>query len=209
VWTVDDINKANDYREFWWTLNTSPENVIRLHRESATIRGWRHGNLLDVHFALPGAAEYPKPHVLSLVQDEATPSSYRYLPQPRRRVGDYVRPGEMVNGIVFVRPRLVAKVAGYNGRFMSVMIPRRKGDDSAAVTRLESVPNSLAMRIAFPDVEDTLIFAYEHNLLEAADVKARGRWCVVRRDRRTRRVLDYELGEGTSLSVANRRLGVR
>ena len=35
AWTVDDLNFANDYREFWWALNTHPDNKIRLAGSSA------------------------------------------------------------------------------------------------------------------------------------------------------------------------------
>ena len=136
VWTVDDIDKADDYREFWWQLNTSPENTIAIRRDSATIKGWRRGNLMDVHWALPAPHEYPKPHTLSLAQDVATPSSYNYIPDPFERAKGVSRPAEMVHGPVYYRPRLLAKVAGWNGRFMALMIPRRKGERPARVERL-------------------------------------------------------------------------
>ena len=105
----------------------------------------------------------------------------------------------MVHGPVYVRPRLLGKVAGYNGRFMSVMIPRRKGEKAPKASRLKSIDNSLAVKITFPAVEDTLIFAYEHDLLEADGIVGRGQWCVVRRSRATGEVLAYELGHGTKL----------
>jgi hypothetical protein len=199
--TIDDINKAHDFREFWWTLNTCPENVITLRGKSATIKGWRKGNLLDVYFALPAPEEYPKPHTLALAQDERTTSSYDYIKNPRERAAEYLRPAAMVEGIVFVRPRLVAKVAGYNGRFMAVMLPRVKGERPPRVERLASLPASLALRIAWEKYEDTVIWAYEHNLLEAGDVRSVGQWCVVRRERRTGRVRAHALGQGTELSV--------
>ncbi|MCX5661601.1 MAG: hypothetical protein NTW19_18140 [Planctomycetota bacterium] len=220
VWTVEDLNKAHDFREFWWTLNTSPENRIELRHGdvassgatgspgSATITGWRKGNHLDVHFALPAPREYPRPHTLALAQDETTTSSWDYVKDPRGNVPNFVRPAAMVNAIVFLKPRLIAKVAGYNGRFMSLMLPRRKGEVPARVERLESVDCSLALRVTFEKVEDTIIWAYEHHLLEAGDVVARGRWCVVRRSRKTGRVLDHALGEGTRLNVAGKELKV-
>jgi len=206
VWTVDDINKANDYREFHWQLHTSPENKITIHGETAVIEGWRHGNLLDVHFALPDPKLYPKPHTLKLSQDVATPSSYNYVTAPYERAKQFSRPADMVHYSVFYRPRLLAKVAGYNGRFMSVMVPRRRGTERAQVVRLASIANSIAVKITFPQVEDTIIFAYEHNLLEAGDVVGRGQWCVVRRSRRSGHVLCHALGHGTSLAVSARRL---
>jgi hypothetical protein len=112
----------------------------------------------------------------------------------------------MLHYCAFRRPRLIAKVTGLNGRFLSVMVPRRRGERAAAVRRLPSIDNSLAVRITFPRVEDTLVFAYDHNLLEAGDVSGRGLWCVVRRSRATGRVVQWELGRGTELSVAGRTL---
>jgi hypothetical protein len=194
VWMVDDINKANDWAEFWWQLHTSPENVIEIHDGRASIRGWRKGNFLDVHFALPDPNRYPKPHQLTIEQDEATPSSHKYVGNARERAKAFKRPSDMLHGAVFLRPRLLAKVAGYNGRFLSVMIPRRKGERPAKVQQLPSLDNSLALRITFAGVEDTLIWAYEHNLLEAGEVKARGNWTVVRRSLRTGKVMEQATG---------------
>lgn len=204
--TVDDLNKANDFHEFWWTLNTCPENTITLHDPSATITGWRKGNHLDVHFALPAPEEFPKPHTLALAQDECTTSSHHYIKNPRERAADYIRPAAMVEGIVFVRPRLIAKVSGYNGRFMAALLPRRRGETPAQVERLASLPSSLALRITWEKVEDTVIWAYEHNLLEAGDVRGVGQWCVVRRARSSGRIVHYALGAGTGLAVGGRRL---
>ncbi|MBI2440257.1 MAG: hypothetical protein HYV35_02685 [Lentisphaerae bacterium] len=209
VWTVEDINKANDWAEFWWQLHTCPENTIALRGAEATITGWRHGNHLDVAFALPDPASFSPAHTLALAQDVATSSSYKYVSPPEHYVSRFARPADMVHGPVFMRPRLLAKVGGYNGRFMALMIPRRKGDQPAQVERLASLDNSLAVRITFRDVEDTLIFAYEHNLLEAGDVKGRGQWCVVRRARRSRRVLARTLGQGTALRAGGRHLAGR
>jgi hypothetical protein len=208
VWTVDDINKANDWAEFWWQLHTSPENAITINGDSATIRGWRRGNLLDVHFALPDPASYPKPYALALSQDVATPSSVKYVGDVAAAAARFPRPADMLHGPVFQRPRLIAKVSGWNGRFMSLMLPRAKGRKPAKVERLPSLVNSLAVRITFPNlgVQDTLIWAYEHHLLEAGDVRARGNWCVVRQATANGKVLSHAIGEGTSLIVAGKRL---
>jgi hypothetical protein len=194
VWTVDDINKANDWAEYWWQLQTSPENVIATRAGGATITGWRHGHRLDVHFALPAVNEYPKPHALEVTQDVCATSSHRYVSNAADMAKTYRRPSDMVHGPCYIRPRLIAKVTGYNGRFMSVMIPRRRGDRPARVERIESIPNSLALQITFPDVQDTLIFAYEHLLLEAGEAHERGPWCVIRRSRKSGRVTARELG---------------
>lgn len=206
VWTVEDINKNNDWGEYWWQLQTSPENIITTRANSATIKGWRHGNLLDVRFAIPEPHEYPRPHTLSITQDVCSTSSYKYIPDVEASVRRYRRPADMVHGPVYARPRLLGKVAGLNGRFMSVMIPRWNGEKPASVMRLKCIANSLAVKVAFENVEDTLIFAYEHNLLAAGGVEGRGQWCVTRRARGTGRVLAWELGNGTSLVVDGRKI---
>lgn len=200
VWTVDDINKANDWAEFWWQLQTSPENEITLEGERAVIRGWRQGNLLDVHFALPFPHEYPRPHTLELAQGFAAPSSHKYM-DAAQMAREAVRPSDMLHHAVWRRPNLLAKVRGLNGRFMALMLPRRKDQPPAAVERLPAVDNSFALRITFGAVEDILIFAFEHNLLEAADVRGRGQWCVVRRARASGTLLDFALGDGTELTA--------
>jgi hypothetical protein len=201
VWMVEDINKANDWAEFWWQLHSSPENEITLHEQSATIRGWRHGNLLDVHFALPALDAYPKAHTLTLAQDLATPSSYKYVKNLEQDAKSFARPSDMVHHRVLMRPRLLGKVAGYNGRFLSVLIPRRKGEPPARVERLPSLDNSLAVRITFGNVEDTFIWAYEHNLLEAGGVSARGQWIIERRARRDGRLVTREVAGATGLGL--------
>jgi len=206
VWVVDDINKDNDWAEYWWQLHTCPENTIQTHKSHATTTGWRHGNKMDVHFALPAPDEYLRPHELvELTQDEVEPSSYNYVgPFRKERLAQFSRPAEQIHYSTFVRPRLLAKIAGLNGRFMSIMLPREKGTKAAKVKRLKSLPGCLAVRITFGDVEDVLMFAHEHRVLDAADVSARADWCVVRRSRKSGKVLDYALGEGARLEVAGR-----
>lgn len=190
AWVVDDINKADDWAEYWWQLQSSPENSIVINGQVATITGWRHGNLLDVHFILPTPDEYPRPHVLQeLTQDIGTVSSYKYVPDPAARVAEYLRPAAMLHGPVYQRPRLLAKIAGYNGRFMALLLPRRPGTEPARVERLPGLPATLAVKIVCGDVEDVIVFAFEHHVLEAGGVSARAPWCVVRRRRDSGRVL--------------------
>ena len=208
VFTVEDVNKAHDYHEFWWLLNVHPDSRIELNGDWATVVGAYHGNLLDVHFALPAPDEYPKPHTLTLEQHlQLAGSPKEYGGDPHKSAQEYRRlVGLLEYGPVFERPRLDAKVAGYNGRFMALLLPRCKDTPPAKVERLPTMDNVLAVRISFPQVEDTIIWAYEHHLLEAGDVKARGNWCVVRRNRVTGEVLRYALHDGARLEVAGKHL---
>jgi hypothetical protein len=205
VWIVDDINKNNDWAEYWWQLHTSPENTIEIRGDSATVTGWRSGNQMDVHFVLPDSSEYPRPHELQeLYQDIAEPSSYKYVTNIEEHLEKFDRPADQVHYAAFRRPRLIARIGGYNGRFMTLLLPRHADDPEPQVERLDSLPVSLAVRIRFREVEDTLIFAHEHNVLRANGVNGLGHWCLVRRHRETREVLEYELGEGTYLEVDGR-----
>ena len=205
AFTVEDVNKADDYREFWWLLNVHPDSRIELHDNWATVIGATHGNLLDVHFALPAPQEYPKPHTLTLHQHvQLAGSPKEYGGDPHAAAEEYKRRiGNLAYGPVFERPRLVAKVAGYNGRFMALMLPRFKHDLPASVERLPSHEGSLAVRLTFPRVQDTVIWAYEHMLLEAGGIVARGKWCVVRRDRNTGRTLRHVLHGGHRITIGN------
>ncbi|MBI3987029.1 MAG: heparinase II/III family protein [Lentisphaerae bacterium] len=216
IWIVEDINpprRTNDVREFWWSLNTSPENTIELRGQSAAIRGWRHGNFLDVHFALPDPKAYPQPHTLTLAQDIQAGGSFKYL-DAHETAKKFKQPRDMLYHSIYERPRVMAKVSGWNGRFMSVLLPRRKDEQPLMVERLPSVDNSLAVSIASESVVDTVIFAYEHQLLEAvptleeAGISGRGQWCVVRRARKSGKALAWTLGNGTRLSVGGRNLPV-
>ena len=206
VWTVDDVNKKDDWNEFWWQLQTSPENIITTREDGATITGWKHGNKLDVKLFVPPPTEFPKPHTLSFAQDIKSTSSYKYVPNAAEQAAEFVHPARLAHGPCFVRPRLLGKIAGYNGRIMSVMTPYEKGGPTPRVRKLESVPSSFAAQIDIGRYRDTVIFSFEHDLLEADDVIARGKWVVVRRDKKSGRVLAHTLGHGRSLSVGGKKI---
>lgn len=208
VWTVEDINKSNDYREFWWQLQANPGHKIDIAKDQshATIIGNDHGNNLDVFIGMPYPPAYPKPSLLEFTQNMQQGGSHAYAWDKYDKLqADYkAQVGNEAYGPSFMRPRLVAKVTSYAGRFMSLMIPRKKGAPLPKVVRLDSLDNTLAMRITFGDIEDTIIWAYEHHLLEADDIVARGNWCVVRRSRKTGRVLAYEMNDGSRLEVGGK-----
>lgn len=206
AWVVDDINKNNDWAGYVWQLHTSPENTIEIAGARASIAGWRAGSSLDVHLALPAPGEYPRPHeFLGFAADEVGPSSYKYVGDYRSEAGKRgTRLSDQVHYSLFLRPRLTAQYAGLNGRALALMLPRAKGAAPARVERLESLPSSFAVRVTFAEVEDILVFAFEHGLLEAADVRARGQWCVVRRERAGGRVLHAAVQGGGRLQVGGR-----
>jgi len=134
--TIDDINKAKRLPRVLVDAQHLPGKQHRPPRPERHHHRLAQGQPARVHFALPSPAEFPKPHTLTLAQDERTTSSYDYIKNPRERAADYIRPAAMVEGIVFLRPRLVGKLAGYNGRFMAAMLPRLKGERPRRSRRL-------------------------------------------------------------------------
>jgi hypothetical protein len=201
VWLVEDINFNDDFAEFWWQLHTAYGNKINIISDRmATIKGYRKGNLMDIHFIIPDDWGYPERHKIKIEKDIAFPSSYKYLGfQPEEptenklekmrniAIKTFGNLYNMVHGPVYFRPRILAKVSGVNGRFMTLMIPHNQSQ-KPAITRLKTIPNSFGVKIDFGDVEDIIIFAYEHNILEAEDIVARGNWCVIRRDKKHKKI---------------------
>lgn len=192
VWVVDDINARDDWAEYHWLLQTSPENRIVIHGWRAEVIGWREGHRLDVMPILHSGALFPKPHQWEWIQDVAGSSAWRYLgvPEPmaervqalQSRVALYARPSDLVHGPVYVRPRLVGRAAGYNGRFLVLLIPRQKEEPAPTVTPLPALPNVLAARIAWTDgMEDVVAVAYEHRLIQAEGMDERGQFLVRRK----------------------------
>ncbi|MDP6356449.1 MAG: hypothetical protein QF473_15165 [Planctomycetota bacterium] len=202
LWTVDDVNKANDFREFWWTMQTHPKNSIRIRKEEVTVTGFRHGNQLDIGFSYPSPEEYPDPHTLKIEKDIISSSSWNYVTESMFR--NYRKSDFMARSLLR-RPRLLAKLSGYNGKLMAVMVPRRKGRKPTVIERLPTLPNSFAMKVHFPKVTDTLIFAYEHGFLEADGIAGIGDFVLVRRDRKTGEVIDHAMRNGSELSVAGKK----
>jgi len=200
VIVVDDLNACNDWSEYWWQLQTSPENVVETASDSATITGWRHGNRMAVHFALPAPEEYPRAHTLRVTQDVGIPSSTKYVGDLDQKTAAFRRPSDMVHGPVYQRPRLLGIVNGYNGRFLSVMLPYRKDDPVPVYSRLPSVPGTLAFEVRFAEFADTFVFAYENHILEAGAVVGRGRWCLVRQNAEDQ-VVAHAAGAADSLTV--------
>ena len=120
AWTVEDINKADDWAEFWWTLNTSPVNRIEIEGDRARVIGARHGHRLEVAFVLPPPTAYPRPHSLALTQDDMTGGSQKYVNARAAMQKNFAaRPEAMLFYSVHVRPRLVARRSSGNPDLLS------------------------------------------------------------------------------------------
>ncbi len=187
AWTLDDVNADHGKvmpREYWWTMHTSPGNEIRVGEGCATVVGRREGGMLDLFWATPDSATLPAPYEVSVMADEATPSSYKYVTEAmvadqRRRQKD--APWKQLHHAVYFRPRVVAKVLGPNGKFLTLMVPRAKGAEAPVFKRLANLDGQIAVSLRVGDLEDTIIYAFGHRLLIAGEIDLRGEWVVERR----------------------------
>jgi hypothetical protein len=209
VWVVDDVNAANDFRQFWFALNTAPDNRVETASDHGSIVGAAHGNIMDAFVIVPGAQDYPRKHRVRFAADTQVCGSPAYIGQPRKKARAYADTvGNTAYGPQFARPRLLAKVSGYCGRFMTLLLPRRQADPLPVVEQLAAPTGTLAVRLRIGDVEDTLVWAFDHSLLEAGEVSGRGRWALVRTSAKTGRVLRHATGRGERLSFRGRDLPV-
>jgi hypothetical protein len=212
AWTLDDVNADHGKvmpREYWWTMHTCPGNEIHTGVDRATVLGRAQGSALDVFWATPDAKGLPAPYVLTVTQDEATPSSYGYvtpemIAYEKQRQKD--APWKQVHHAVYFRPRLIAKVSGPNGKVLSLMVPRAKGAPEPEFKRLANLDGQVAVSLRVGDIQDTIICAYGHRLLTAGDIDARGDWVVVRRRVSTGQVLRHKVSGGDWVKVGGRRL---
>jgi hypothetical protein len=203
--TVDNINANDDWNEFWWQMQTSPENTIELGKTSATITGWQQGNKLDVEVMVGPLAVDTRPTSIAMEQDTAIYSAHNYYERtPEELSAQYNRPSDMVHGPTYMRPRLLGKVTAPCGDIMAVMTPRLKDEPAAKVTQFETVPGSIGAIIEHEKVTDTFIYAYEHGILEGNGITARGRWCLVRRDNASGEIIHQELGDGDWIKVSDK-----
>jgi hypothetical protein len=202
VIAIDNMNANDDWNEFWWQMQTSPENTIELREAGATITGWQQGNKLDVELLPVPLAINTRPTTIEMAQDIKEYSSYKYYKKTTAELeSQYKRPSDMVHGPCYRRPRLIGKVTAPSGDIMAVMTPRLKDEAAAKVTQFETVPGSIGAIIEHDKVIDTFIYAYEHGILEGNGVTARGRWCLVRRDKESGKVIHQELGDGNFIEV--------
>ena len=189
AWVVDAINANDKIATFDWQMQCAPESRLALRRNGATVTGFRHGNLLDVHLFLPlfpGNKNSPNAHRIEKVfEDIGRPNALTYCGfnnpgEMEKKIASYGRPSQMIHGPVYERPRLVIRFNGWNGRSLGLLIPRLKGDKAPKITQLNSTTGTIAVQIAFTDVTDTIIVGFDHALLRANDVSEHGGWCVVR-----------------------------
>jgi hypothetical protein len=196
VWIVDDINANNDFNTYWFQVQTHPQNTVKVKSNSAEIHGCNYGNILQVHAVIPDKAEYPKSHAVEWDTDISPIGSHKYADRAVTMKKMTWFPHRTVHHSVPPRPRLLAKVSGYNGRFMTLLVPRKKGATAPRIKTLKTLTNSLAAEVAYKNVTDTIIFAYEHQLLEANGIKAVGDFAVVRRSKKSGKVIDSYIRNG-------------
>jgi len=179
---VDAANLNNDWSTYTWQLNSHADNHIDLHpapppdaaagdadgpADRATIHGRRHR--LEIAFAPPGPAEYPRPHAIRLESRSVDSRSF-----------DGVRPGLVLGQ--GPRPQLQAHLEGYNGHLLTALMPRRAEQAPVAVRRLAG-PLQQGLALDFGDYVDTILCNPLDRRLAAHGIVGEARVAIARRDR--------------------------
>jgi hypothetical protein len=76
--------------------------------------------------------------------------------------------------------RLRMRLAGYNGRLLSVVVPRRLETPSPVVKSIECLMPGIALRVEWPWASDTVIFQPLSRFLQTESCTGSGRLAVVR-----------------------------
>jgi len=162
---LDCFNKGPSFILYRWMLNSEPGNRIEV--DNAAERAVIHGraNRLELAWAYPGPDEYPLAHRMTLESDEIDSHIWEAYPGPG----------------LGVRPRLKAKLFGYNGQLLTAMVPRRGGEPPVDVERLVR-PNQLGLVIRHGDVTDTIAASPHRRVLDLGGIYGEARIAVARRD---------------------------
>lgn len=175
---LDNVNKDHARHSFWWQLQAHPASTVALTgARSATVT--REAARLDISFAIPGAADFPKdPHRLQLRTDE------KWWSWPYGRDQDISRENlQDLPSTSHRRPRLVAELTGVNGVMAAVIVPRRAG---AAPLAVRQIPERRALRLEIDAGVhvDTVFVAFDHGFVETTDGwSIRSELAFVRRDK--------------------------
>lgn len=177
VVVIDNINVDNRTHSYWWQLQTDTVNSIRITSDRAASIVGEHARL-DVTFAIPIAADFPKtPHTLALRSDE---KEWSWPYGQGQAIGNTPRSGLLTTS--FKRPRLIAELAGVNGVMAAVLSPRRAGSPPLAVRQIPE-QRVLRVEVAWGDHTDTIFAALDSGYLNLADARGWTELALVRRDR--------------------------
>lgn len=205
VWIQDEMDAGNIRQRFQWLLHTAPENRVRTHSRGATIAGFRSGNRLAVSLWLPssqGNGHRGEAHAVTGSEvEEVYPSALNYVKQGfggddwvGKAVSQFNRPADMVQGPLYVRPRLKVSFEGWNGRCLALLLPVAAEGTIPKVRQIASLPGNIALSIAFPEFTDTIVVSFAHDLLRTSTVEERGYWCVARHRRSDGKCLRRAVG---------------
>ena len=168
---LDHCNQNNDWGHYDWQMQLEPDHRAEFPAPAAAVvHGRQHR--LELAFAHPRAADYPKPHALELLTDTIA------SPYATGQGHDDV-PGTM--------PRLIARLHGYNGLLLAALMPRRAGTPQVGVQRVTG-RHQFGLVLDHGAVVDTIVAAPIDRGLDVGGLTGEATLAWVRRDRRGRLV---------------------
>lgn len=180
VVTLDSINVDDKPHNFKWQLQAKMQCSIDVTGDTTAVVNGRKARL-DCHFFNPFEEDYqPESHTLKLFTDD-----HEHI--------------QIMTEEPETNPRLVAEQWGWNCTLMSLVIPRRNGQDAMKVTNDTSY-RTFDVKVEHGDYVDQIIYACDHIRVRVPGVKAASEVVVIRRDKEGK-LVDYWTIDGKGIEL--------
>ncbi len=163
VVTLDNVNVDNRPHNFKWQLQVNMQCSIDVTGETTAVVNGEKARL-DCHFFNPLVEDFqPEPHTLKVFADD---HEHIHITSKERETN----------------PRLVAEQWGWNCTLMSLVIPRRNGQEAMRITNDTSY-RTFDVKVEHGEFIDRVIYACDHVHVRVPRVRAASEMVVIRRDR--------------------------
>ncbi len=174
--TVDDINVDNQFHSYVWQLQANQGGFFTMSGpESATLHNPK--ARLDIEFVIPSPLDHPaNPHKLEL---SSGVQEWQWPYGRTQAIEGVLKAGVLQSSVS--RQKLSAKLTGANGVIMAVMSPRKAGQATIGVERIQH-KRALEVRVKTDKYIDTIIAAPNRAVINTKEVHALSELVFVRRD---------------------------
>jgi hypothetical protein len=179
---LDHADYCCDYGSWTWLMNSERGNRIEV--DNGASRATVHGrtNRLDVAWSFPGPGDYARPHELEVSADTILAQSLEnWVHYNEGRAPGFPRSMIPDGPMWHRRPRLVARLQGYNGQLLSVLVPRRAGE-AGVQTRRIAAPGRFGLVVNHGCLVDTIVAAPHDRNVGLDGVEGEAKLAVARRN---------------------------
>lgn len=181
---LDNFNFRSNFFHYLWLMNSEPGNTIAVDppRERATVTGLTHR--LELAWSYPRAQDYQPRHKLELETDtlDSFPLAHRTADVDYfHGLGGAARPEGYGRWGAGVRPRLKARLWGYNGQLLTALVPRRRDEPEVAAERMDNM-GQFGLTLRFGDVTDTILASPNDRWINLGGAFGEATLTVIRRN---------------------------